>query len=396
MPCCSWRVKPFGFAFAFALFALTLLHANVTAAQADQQKIKINESGFNSSKVCGKCHSQIYEKWKESMHARATADPIFRASYLEAHYKSAGAAEKLCMRCHAPTTRFTHEYDLNAELTSEGVTCDFCHSVMSVNLDDAEYPFDVDLGLVKHGPNRKGDVKVHDVAYSKLHSEARFCASCHEYNPNGVPVMSTYSEWKKSPYAEEGKPCQYCHMPEITGEISNNVVSERGPKIFSHDLAGGHSVIQLKKALALKITRINRGKGRLTVDVSVTNIGSGHRVPTGIPSRKLMLYCEVRTPGGGVYKDKIVYEKAIFDEDGHELTSDADIMLGHGRSVAKDNRIFPKETRREKFTFYVPESKQALVTVWVDYLYNPVIVQETEMRIEMNRDEAVAAPVTGR
>lgn len=391
----AWRGAAAAFLIA-ALASAPLVFPGGAWAQPPHEKIKINETGFTSSEVCGKCHTQIYDRWKESMHSRATADPIFRASYMEAHYKGEGEAERICLRCHAPTTRFTHEYDFDVTPTSEGISCDFCHSMKDVDLENEEYPFEIEFGLVKYGPNRKGDVKQHKVAYSKLHTEARFCASCHEYRPNGVPVMTTYSEWKESVYAEEGKPCQYCHMPEVPGEISDKVTGERGPKIFSHDLAGGHSITQLKKALALKITGVERGEDRMTVRVSLTNTGSGHRVPTGIPTRKLILYCEVRAPGGKVYKDRIVYEKAIFDENGYELTSDADIMLGRGRSLAKDNRIYPKETRSESFTFYVPGNRRASVSVWVDYLYTPVIMQETEMRIEMNRDEMVSRPAAGR
>jgi hypothetical protein len=64
--------------------------------------------------------------------------------------------------------------------------------------------------------------------------------------------------------------------------------------------------------------------------------------------------------------------------------------------VAKDNRIFPKETRKEKFVFYIPESNKASVFVWVDYLYTPMILQETEMRVEMSRDQAESSPPSPR
>lgn len=369
---------------------LALVLASASSAQTKQ--LKIDEDGFTSSEVCGKCHTQIFRAWKESMHARAVSDPIFRASYITAIFKQGEEAARMCLKCHSPTTRITHARDLDKSLTAEGITCDFCHSVKAIDMEKADNQFTVDLGKVKYGPNEKGDVKVHDVAYSELHGKAEFCATCHEYQPNGVPVMSTYSEWKASPYAEEGKQCQYCHMPESKGEISNDVPGRRDGKIFNHHLAGGHSITQLQKALALKISRVDRKKDRMTVHVDVTNSGSGHRVPTGVPTRKLILYCEIRIPGGKVYKEKIVYEKAIFDAEGFELTSDADIMLGQGRSVWKDNRIFPKETRKEAFTFYLPKNKEARISVWVDYLYEPVILQETEMRIEMNRDEKVSSP----
>lgn len=372
------------------------LLAPLAAASAQQpakpEQLKINERGFTRAEACGKCHTQMYEAWKESMHARAVSDPIFQAAYLDAYYKTKGGAARLCLRCHAPITQQSGDFNLDAPLTSEGVACDFCHSLKEVNLDDPANPHMTAPGLVKRGPNKDGAVKVHQVEYSKLHGDARLCASCHEYRANGVPVMTTYSEWKQSPYAEEGKPCQYCHMPEAKGQISEGVEGRRGGMVFTHNLAGGHSITQLKKALALKITRVERKDDRMTVHVDLTNSGSGHRVPTGIPTRKLILYCEARVPGGKVYKEKIVYEKVIFDKNQQELRADADIMLGLGAAIASDNRIFPKETRQERFTFYIPKGKDARVAVWVDYLYEPLIVQAAEMRIEMNRDEITSAP----
>lgn len=390
-------MRGFRFYLAATLAAVCLIAPyNPAIAQPAAETIKINEKGFTSSETCGKCHTGIHEMWKGSMHAQSVTDPIFRASYMEAYLKSGGEAAKLCLRCHAPALKMTKGANPDIFATSDGITCDFCHSVKDVDLKKPSDPFVVDAGLVKYGPNKREDVKQHKTAQSKLHSSALFCASCHEYTANGISVMSTYSEWKDSLYAEEGKPCQYCHMPEIPGEISNNVTGERGPKVFSHQTAGGHSMTQLQKAVAAKIGRIERSKDKMTVHVDITNVGSGHRVPTGMPSRKLILYCEVRAPGGKVYRDKMVYEKAIFDKNGAELTADADMMLGVGATIAKDNRIFPKETRKEKFTFYLPEGNKASVFVWVDYLYTPMILQETEMRVEMSRDQAESAPPSPR
>ncbi len=378
------------------LSIFSILPQSAFAQQSVPQKIELNKEGFTPSVVCGKCHKDIYDRWKDSLHARSTSDPIFRAAYMEAHYKSQGKAEQLCLRCHAPTTKFTKGYNLDVSLTSEGLTCDFCHSLKDVDLSNEEYPFIIDFGEVKYGPNKKGDEKAHKIKFSPLHQSAKLCASCHEYTPNGVPVMSTYSEWKKSVYADNGTPCQKCHMPEVPGTIAKGTLSERGSKIYSHNLAGGHSISQLKKAVKLEIAAIDRRRDRMTVTVKVINEGSGHRLPTGIPSRKVILFCEVKIPGGKAYRDKVVYEKVIFDANGSELTRDADIMLGFGASIAKDNRLFPKEVRTENFTFYIPESRRASISVWIDYLYNPIIMRETEMRIEMNRDETVSSPNPGK
>ena len=133
---------------------------------AQQDKIALSEKGFTSAETCGKCHIQIYQSWKESMHANAVRDPIFEAAYMMAFYKKGAAAAKLCLRCHAPASIVTGDFSLDKGLNTEGITCDFCHSIKDARLEREENPFALEVGKVKLGPNIKGDVKIHDVAYS--------------------------------------------------------------------------------------------------------------------------------------------------------------------------------------------------------------------------------------
>ncbi|HEB71548.1 MAG TPA: hypothetical protein ENI77_02890 [Nitrospirae bacterium] len=381
-----------GFARAALIATTGLLAVSFLTTPAFARKInfKINKEGFTSSKICGECHIDIYNSWRQSMHSRSVSDPIFRAAYIMAFFKTNGKSPKLCLGCHSPTTRVTNNYKLDDPITSEGVTCDFCHSLKEVKFTHPVNTAVMDVGHVKYGPNKEGSVKIHDIKYSPLHSSAKLCATCHEYRPNGVPVMTTYSEWKEGPYAEKGLQCQYCHMPQTKGQIATGVTGGPEKKVFSHNLTGGHSISRLKKAVEVKIAKVVRKKDRMTIHAHITNSGSGHRVPTGIPTRKLILFCEVRSVGGKVYKEKIVYEKVIFDKNDVELVHDEDIMLGRGVTIVKDNRIFPKETRKETFTFYLSDKKDAQVIVWADYLYEPLVPQAIEMRIEMDRDEKVS------
>jgi len=151
-------------------------------------------------------------------------------------------------------------------------------------------------------------------------------------------------------------------------------------------------VVQLKKALTLSIANVQRAGGMMTVTANVTNSGSGHRVPTGIPTRKLILHCKVTLTNGKTFMEKKVYEKVLFDKDGNELTNDADIMMGLGDSIVKDNRIYPRETRSERFTFNIPDREEASISLWVDYLYQPKVIQDMEMRVEMGRAETISHP----
>ena len=373
------------------LISALLYSANISAISRDK-KVQLKNNEYNSSELCAECHQDIYNKWSDSVHALAVKDPIFYTSYIEAYAISGGEAKILCLKCHSPTTIVTKDYELSGKIANEGVSCDFCHTLKGVNLNDKKDPFIRDISLIKRGPLKGGEVKEHKVEYSKLHLSSELCASCHEYvSDNGLSIMGTYSEWKGSSYAEEGKQCQDCHMPKIEGEVAKASTSKEMRYINDHNLQGGHSIVQLKKVLQVKIKETKRVKDKFSVTVSIENAGSGHMVPTGMPTRKLILNCEVRTPKNKIYSEKRLYEKIIIGKDGKELVKDSEIMLGRGVSIIKDNRISPKEVRIEEFIFSIPESMDVTVSAWVDYLYKPLLLQETEMKIEMNRDEKVVS-----
>jgi len=368
--------------FLFALFFF--LPPSVARSREDSP---VARDAYTPSAVCGKCHVQIYERWKKSLHAHAFDEPIFDTAYTLAYRKTAGKARKICLPCHAPTVRSTADMEAKLPLTREGVTCDFCHTVKGVDLQ-LEDPFLREVGFVKRGPFKeaKGLEGKHDIAYSPLHGKAEFCAGCHEYrSKKSVPIIGTYSEWKAGPYAAKGKQCQNCHMPVVMGRI---VSSRTRPKraLNEHNLLGGHSLNQLQKAVEVKIIAVNVGAARTEVMVDITNRGSGHKVPTGVPTRRLALNVEVTARGGRVFRDKIIYEKVLANLKGRELRDDSEIMLGDPMQIIKDNRIKPGETRREVFTFYETGARLKNATAWVDYTYKPRIMDRTSMQIEMARD----------
>ncbi|MBI3813267.1 MAG: hypothetical protein HY279_02200 [Nitrospinae bacterium] len=367
------------------LIIIILISVN-TSVYSQDKEVKLKDNEYNASESCAECHLDIYNKWKDSVHAMSVDDPIFYTSYIEAYTISSGQAKTLCLKCHAPTVLVTKDYELKNRLSREGVSCDFCHTLKGVKLNDRRDPFMRDISPVKRGPLDAVKVEGHKIEYSKLHLSSELCAACHEYvSDNGLSIMGTYSEWKASSYAAEGKQCQNCHMPRIEGEISKTSNQKR--IINDHNLQGGHYIVQLKKTQLVKIKEIKRLKDGVSVSVSVENAGSGHMVPTGIPTRKLILNCEVRTVKNKVFNDKRVFEKIIAGKNGEEMVKDSEIMLGMGAAIAKDNRIGPKEVRVEEFIFGIPGNTDISVSAWVDYLYKPLLLHETEMKIEMNRDE---------
>jgi hypothetical protein len=369
--------------FLILIMVLTVLFFNYIA---EPKSPAPKGSTLTSSKECKECHEEIYNHWKNAMHSMSIEDPIFKASYMEAYFNTAGEAKFNCLRCHAPISLINKDYDLKKEITKEGVSCDFCHSVKKVNLNNKKNPFELEIGEIKRGPLSDVESPAHKTKPSPLFKSSELCAGCHEYtNDKGVTVLGTYSEWKKSPYAAEGIQCQNCHMPLIPGKIvKSNIKSSNQKQINLHAISASHSTEQLRKALKVEIKNINKEKDIIEVVVGVTNAGSGHLVPTGVPSRKLILLVELRTPNEYFVQQKI-YQKIILDESGKKIKKDSEFFLKAAR-VSFDNRLRPRETRIERFAFVKPRNKKITISARIEYLYKAKVMSPTEIRVKMAED----------
>lgn len=348
---------------------------------------EVAAEGYTSARVCGECHSDIYESWKNSLHAFSLTDPIFDTAYMQAVKEAGEEARKVCLRCHAPMTMVNGDYELREGVTREGVSCDFCHTVTAVHLDGREKPYTVDLGLVKRSVLKKATSPAHDVAYSELHGTSEFCGGCHNYvTTKGKAVMSTYDEWRDGPYAREGVQCQDCHMVLTSGKVVREEVKESGAKIHLHNLI--HDTDQLRSALSLQIASAERSVNRLQVEVTIENVGSGHMVPTGIPSREIVLSVSVDS-GSRVLTQERRYRKVVADEKGRLLKRDFEVLL-YGARILNDNRIGPREKRVERFNFDVPKAgRSAKVSVHLSYEYAPVILHEERLDILLSSVERI-------
>jgi hypothetical protein len=158
----------------------------------------------------------------------------------------------------------------------------------------------------------------------------------------------------------------------------------RDSYINEHNLAGGHSVEQVRRAVRIEIESVERKADQLVVTVLVTNQGSGHMIPTGIPSRKLILSVEALTPRGSVHRESATFQKILVDREGNELHRDTDILL-RGVRVAFDNRIAPKETRRLRFSFRIPPEEGVRIRAEISYIYEPMLLKQEIMEIPMGQ-----------
>lgn len=315
-----------------------------------------------SATTCATCHRTIYDYWSESMHAKSASRP----SYLEALEK-AGAADKEaarrnCVWCHAPTVLATGDYELKQSLTKEGVSCDFCHTVAEVDLDRRP-PFDLRPGRIKRGPLQYAYSEFHDTEYSPLHKTSPLlCAACHEYrNALGVAVLSTYTEWRASPYAARGMTCQECHMPLVPGTTVPQDLKPSDHVINLHRIIGGSGTAKLSVGLGLKFDSVTVTSASADVQVVVTSSRVGHAAPGGFANRALVVAVGVESASGELLnRRERVYRRQLKDADGRELVTVADLIF-KAASVGEDNRLRPGESRSERFTVPVPAGSRAIV-----------------------------------
>ncbi|MFT3788487.1 MAG: multiheme c-type cytochrome [Tepidisphaeraceae bacterium] len=195
---------------------------------------------------------------------------------------------------------------------------------------------------------------------------AALCASCHtlrtEHGGGGLfPEQSPYLEWQNSVYSDEmpnakarnaqAKSCQECHMPDVGAmRIARNPgggefnIATREP-VRGHAFVGGNAFmldLLRENATELNLTspaealeriaratraqlghrtatvavenakrvKADNGGDLLEFDVVVTNL-TGHKFPTGYPSRRAWVNTEVRVGRS------VVFESGEPDAQGH-------------------------------------------------------------------------------
>ncbi|HET6486835.1 MAG TPA: multiheme c-type cytochrome, partial [Spirochaetia bacterium] len=110
------------------LLAILFLAPAVRALAASKVK------GISSAEVCGECHKEIYRMWKTSIHSQAMEDNVFQNAYHETESSQGASVSRVCLRCHAPLTDINHDFKLGQKVTWEGINCDVCHSIVSVEV----------------------------------------------------------------------------------------------------------------------------------------------------------------------------------------------------------------------------------------------------------------------
>lgn len=352
---------------ALALAAVAFAVQPAVAQMTGEEAVAFPEGRFNSSAVCGACHKDIYTAWSEgSIHSRSMMDVNFQSAISHIDVDE----QENCLMCHAPTTVVTQDKALALSLTHEGITCDFCHSLKDVRLGEP-IPFVLDLGPRKRGPLKDARMAPHETVASPLHTSSLLCASCHEYtNAHGVKVLSTYSDWQAGPYPARKVECQGCHMEVYKGDLVVNQKTDKISRKFInlHQVPGGRSLNQLRRALELSIDKVRSKDGQTVVDVIVSNRSAGHKIPGGFANRQIRLEVAIQTPERRTTRER-TFRQVLTDANGKALHQVVD-LIGSAVNVRSDTRLNPEERRNERFLF-PPASKGAKLMARLVYEVEP-------------------------
>lgn len=389
--------------FLMSLFFLLLLSSCVKSPVKEfEEKEKAKVISFEQPDVCATCHDTIFNQWRTTMHSYAFVDPFYWAEAELAGKEAGDKVRNFCHSCHSPGGVLTGKIPADATKASPtakaGVFCDFCHTVKkSKGIGNASYI--VETGSIKRGPYKDSFSPYHETEYSELHTKAEFCGMCHDvYHPlNKLPIELTYTEWKEGPYSKEGIVCQDCHMtpgPQIT-KPNPGVVAIGGPerehwwthhtvganvfmsRYLGNDVAAKLAEERLKSAARVEVLNVIKSKDRVAIKVKISNVGAGHKLPTGLTVFRQMWIEVIARDASG----KVVYSYGTLNKDG-SLPSNTKIFntvfgdksgkptmkIWEAEKILYDYRIPPKGFVTEVFEFRIT-SATLPINVQIRLLY---------------------------
>ena len=267
----------------------------------------------------------------------------------------------------------------------DGVSCTLCHQIAddgnlgtlagsSGHYSVLQYPNPVDRPAYgQYADPRTGPMRMNVRFTPQLGTHtgtSALCGTCHDLktpfvDANGnvasttpeseFPEQMVFSEWRHSDYRDGGpqeKSCQDCHMPAVNEPVKiasrpRNLTARSGFRqhsflganttmmqllddnrdalgVLASSAAFGQSIARardlLQGAASLALPKVTFNNGVLTAQVTITN-HTGHKLPSGYPSRRVYLHFVVEDTNGNV-----LFESGKLNPDGSlaGVATDAD------------------------------------------------------------------------
>ena len=234
---------------------------------------------FMTSESCGRCHKDIYEQWRSSMHHFSSFNNQWYRKSIEYMQDTVGTTpSKWCAGCHDHAVFFNGRFDrpikeqIDTPEAQAGLGCTSCHAITAVRSTmgqgdfEVEYPPLHDLAASSnpllrfaHDQLTYIDPQPHREIFLKpFHKEqpAQFCSACHKVHLD-VPVnnyrwfrgFNDYDNWQASGVSGEGarsfyyppaaQTCSDCHMQPVR---SNDPAAKNG-FVRSHRFAAANTAV---------------------------------------------------------------------------------------------------------------------------------------------------------
>jgi len=353
----------------------------------------------NPPESCQSCHSEIYDQWKDSFHAKATTSPFFRGVATLFNFSVGPKYASECLNCHATDVKLTGDSQarwqaiLDDKPDTPGITCTACHAINNVK-DAPDISVPVKMTAIK--------APFHNVENSPMFKKEVSCSSCHDYNNShalqgdwkkGPACCTTNRDFRKTEMAKKGVSCQTCHMApgldkdpkawqkalSSQGSIKNtllglvNLDRYAENKVFrGHRFPGSHDAEFLKTAVKTSF-EVQRKKNKVLIRVDLENL-TGHSIPNGCPPRSrifLRIWLE-DADGFEVDSQQEEYGFNFKDKDGFEP-----VMVPTAVGRGFDHVLEAEAIEKVKAEFTIP-SEDGPFTVKASLIYNYFVVPPPE------------------
>jgi hypothetical protein len=321
--------------------------------------------------------------WRSTMMGNASKDPFWLAVVAEEVHRFPAlqqTIETTCTRCHSPigyteaifngATNYSIAEMKADPIANDGVNCTVCHQIKPDNfgmVTSYSGHYQIDPDSIIYGPypdpelNAMTEMAAFLPVYTTHMNQSELCATCHTlFTPyldnqgqiaGEFPEQTPYIEWKNSIYPAQNTQCQDCHMPMITDSVDIASIPQlhqvyRSP-FWKHAFVGGNvymlrmlkdniaplgltasaenfdsTIVRAeenltKKAIELYITTTYENDS-LNVFVKIEN-KTGHKIPSGIPFRRMWIHLKVTDP-----LNNVVYESGNYNALGEITGLDAD------------------------------------------------------------------------
>lgn len=330
--------------------------------------------------------------WRAQMAHEVEAEPHKKAEIeglcLRCHAPTESHQARLDRR-PAPTI----EEALLSPLAKDGVSCTVCHQAQAANLGTAaSFSGQLDIRDEQRifGPYSNpstGPMRMH-TGYTPEQgthiSSSALCGTCHtlytqvEGAERPFLEQAPYLEWRNSVFSDEGersdesRSCVQCHMPD---EGSMRIARNPGGRDFniairdnvrSHAMIGGNAFMtdllrkhrdelkvtasdaalervasatraQLAHSTArIDVRNVQRESGKLQFELAVLNL-TGHKLPSGYPSRRAWLSVEVRAG------NTTLFESGVVDTEGRIAGVADELALPHFDVVTAPEQVIVYE-----------------------------------------------------